>query len=445
MVVGGYTHVLTGTKDPSIVAMTVNGISGRITFPTGSTWKLDLILSPGTNTFSIRGRDVVPNWTPEVKVNLALPGADPEAHVYFNTLDQHALIVGIDRNLGEKNWDFRNRLLSYAFARTGANMEGLFHAAAHELGVKAIDQALGARLRRDSYGELRSPEVYCELGPVYFWIDSPDMVKSGETHLVDPRTRSIQLDETPTWISEVRVFDERGNRVQDKRFTVDAFKRTMTFTDDELAGLWISIHYPYRARIDYREMDLDELALAIQGVMVGGEALLEANVATGTGSLAATGLHRIGRTLMTTDWQYWDHARVQVTPLDDRYYQQSMLNRYGAAYDTKLEKFARRARDKSTIGWDNLVLDEGLWEVDVDDRALDFLPRLWDPVFGRWFCPHPADEGYYDLQEYRKYEGRCPTHGFELVYVGLPRDQIKSGICEAEALYADVVAVEEEL
>jgi len=122
-----------------------------------------------------------------------------------------------------------------------------------------------------------------------------------------------------------------------------------------------------------------------------------------------------------------------------------MLNRYGAAYDTKLEKFARRARDKSTIGWDNLVLDEGLWEVDVDDRALDFLPRLWDPVFGRWFCPHPADEGYYDLQEYRKYEGRCPTHGFELVYVGLPRDQIKSGICEAEALYADVVAVEEEL
>lgn len=443
MVVGGYTHVLTGTRDPSIVAMTVNGMSGRITFPTGSTWQLHLVLNPGVNTLKIRGCDSVPNWTSEVSIELSLPSFSEEAHTFFNTLDEHSMLVGINRNPGEKNWFFRNRMLAFAGSRTGASLEGLFYAAAYELGIKPVDQALSLRIARDSSGELIAQDVYVEIAPIYMWVDSPNLVKTGEAHLVEPRTRSIQLDETPAWLDEVKIFDQNGNRVQDKRFTVDSFEKTVTFTDDELNGTWVSASYPYRSGIAYQGMDLSELATAIAAVQVGGQALID--VVVSSGSLTAAGLRKFGRTLLTRGWFYIPHAGVQVVPLDDRHYQQSLLNRYGAAYDTKLERYARRARERSTIGWDNLVLDEGLWDVGVDDRALDFLPRLWDPVFGRWFCQNPTCERYFDLWEYWEYNGRCPIHGVELKYMGLPREEIKSGICESASLYADAVAVEEEL
>jgi len=444
LVVSNYAHVIQGTRDPSIITMTVDDVSGRITFPTGNTWRLEVILRPGTNRFRIRGADAAPTWTAYQAVEVELPSYETDEHAFFNVFDEHALLMALRRNPGEKNWEYRNRLLTFAAARTGAHIEGLFYAAALELGIKPTSRALGAKIRRDSNGNLVDEQSYWQLTPVYVYIDAFGLYQTREAHLVEPRTRSIDLDETPKWSEEVRIYNAQDDLVSMRRYDVDVENRKVVFTDDELNGTWVTAHYPYRYRIDYRGMNLGELKTALEAITVGGQQLLDVTVSNS--SLPTLGLMRQGRDQLSRSYQYISHAMVQVTPLDDRVWQKSLYNVFGGAYGTKLERYAHKAAERSNLGWDNLVLDEGYWDVDVENDTLDFLPRLWDPVFGRWRCALASSSEYYTLVDYKKYNGYCPNHpGQPLIFVGVPLPDIKSGICEAGSLYGTAAEVAEEL
>lgn len=444
LVVSNYAHVMQGTRDPKIVTMTVNDVAGRITFPTGSTWRLELILDPGVNTLRIRGADSASTWTAYQVVELELPSFTTEEHSFFNIFDEHALLMGLSRNPGEKNWEYRNRLITFGRARTGAHIEGLFYAASIELGIKPTERAFGVKTRRDAKGQLVGGQVYWQITPVYVYVDAIGLTKTREAHLVEPRTRSIDLDETPRWSEEVRIYTSQDELVDMRRYDVDVFNRKVTFDDDELNGSWVTAHYPYRYRVDHRGLNLGQLKAALDAITIGGEKVLDITVSDS--SLNALGLMRQGRNLVTADYQYVPHTRTQVTSLDDREWQRSLYNVFGAAYGTKLERYARKAAERSTLGWDNLILDEGYWDVDVENDTLDFLPRLWDPVFGRWRCTLASSQEYYNLVEYKKHSGYCPNHpGQPLIFVGVDLPDIKSGVCEAGSLYGVAAEVAEEM
>lgn len=444
LVVSNYAHVIQGTRDPSIISMTVDDVAGRITFPTGNTWRFEVILSPGTNRFRIRGADSAPTWTAYQVVEVELPSFETEEHDFFNVFDEHGLIEGLRRNPGEKNWEYRTRLLTFARARTGAHIEGLFYAAALELGIKPASRALGAKVRRDSNGNLIDEQSYWQITPVYTYVDAFGLFKTREAHLVEPRHRQITLDETPKWSEQVKIYNAQDDLVDMKRYDVDVFERTVTFKDDELNGTWVTAHYPYRHRIDHRGLTLGELKTQLEALTIGGQQLLD--VVVSDSSLPTLGLMRQGRDLLSREYQYISHAMVQVTPLDDREWQESLYNVFGGAYNTKLERYAHKAAERSTLGWDNLILDEGYWDVDVENDTLDFLPRLWDPVFGRWRCTQPDSGEYYTLVDFKKYNGYCPNHpGLPMIFVGVELPDIDSGICEADSLYGTAVEVAEEL
>jgi len=445
LIVENYVHVLYGTKDLGISAMTVDDVAGRITYPTGTTWQLELILTAGLNTFRLRGQDAAGNWTPYLEVELTLPYYELGHHDFFNSMDEHGLIGGLDRNPGEKNWDYRTRLLDYAVARTGSHIEGLFLAAAIELGIKPDDEALSMRVRRDTNGNLVGDDVHFEITPVYMYIDSTQLVQTREAHLVEPRTRSITMDETIRWPEEIKVFDSHENRIQIHRWEIDVPNRKLTFADDDLNGTWVTLHYTYRHRIDHQTLNLGELKTILEALSIGGTQLLEVQVTDET--LSCIGLMRHGRDVLNTeDVTYVAHARVQVTSLENREYQQSLLNRFGAAYGTKLEQYARRVRQKSNMGWDELILDEGMWDVDANQGAVDFLPRLYDAVFGRWRCTKPDSTETYNLKEYRLCNGYCPSHPtYPMEYMGVTLEKIKSGPVESDSLFAGALEVEEEL
>lgn len=441
LVVESYVHVLYGAKDPSIVLMTVNGASGRITFPSSTTWRLELVLGSGETSLALKGRDSVYNWTATTTVTLELPSYTPSAHNYFNVLDEHGLLAQLARNPGEKNWDYRTRLLSFASAQTGSHIEGLFYALAHELGIKPTSAALRVKVKRDSYSQLPSTSVYLEITPVHVVVDAEELMQEREGHLVEPRKRGFQLDYLPTYVDQVMLTDLEGNQLADRRFEVseDGWVRLDT---DEYNGSWLIARYPYRYRIDHTGLTLSQLETQLESIQVGGAQLLDVAVASGT--LAAFGLMRYARRQLDDEYIDIPHARVQVTGLDNKEWQESLLNSFGTAHFTKLERFARRSAEKSNMGWDNLVLDEGIWDDDADNRALDFLPRLYDAVFGRWYCDHPGCTTY-NLLEYRRHGGLCPTHGVGLMYLGVDEELVHSGVGGTDDLYATSEEVAEEL
>jgi hypothetical protein len=438
-----YAHVLYGWRNPEIQAMEVNNQVNRIWFPTSNSWQLEIILAPGTNTLSIKAQDAAGLWTAAVDVELSLPAFQQESHHSWNVVDEHGLEMQLERNPGEKNWDYKNRLKSFAFHPTGATIERLFFAAAHELGIQPDPAALGLRVNRDARGDIMSESVNLEVTPVAVYVDCDELVQTREAHRVEPRFRRVTMDQYPRWVEQVEVWNENEDRVRRERYTVDWDKKQITFEDDDLSGSWIILQYPYRYRIEHKAMTMAQLKTALEAIQIGGTSLLE--VTHSDAALLAGGLIHRGRLGVTRDWSYIPHARVQVTGLENYEFQQSMLNQFGAGYDTKLELYARRAAEKSTIGWDNLILDEGLWDVGLKDGSYDYLPRLFDAVFGRWTCDTPTCTTWYTLYGYKRCNGVCPVCGYALKYYGIPEGYIKSGICEPGSLLVKSGEFEEEL
>jgi hypothetical protein len=445
LTVQGLGHVLSGAKDTSVVAMTLNGASGIIYFPTPSTWRADVMLLPGTNTFNIRAQSPSTGWTAATKVELELPKFTGEEHWYYGALDKHGLMVGLDRNPGEKNWDYRTRLISFAASRTGAHMEGLFWALAHELGLQPEPQALSLEPRRDGYGEMVGINIYFQVGSTAVYIESDNLIVDRESHLVDPRFRRITLDYEPVHGDAVDIVTSRGVKVSKERYQVSTIDRWVTFLDHDLDYECVFASYAYRRSIEHSTMTMGELKAELEAIRVGDEQLLTVAVADDT--TPASWLMIGGReAILWGRVHYTPSVNLRVKPLDDQRWQKSLLNRFGAAYGTKLERFARITREKSSVGWDNLVLDEGFWDVDPDDRSLDFLPRLFDAVFGRWYCTHPSHDATYSLWDYLRYGGKCPIHThLSLVYKGVPSTAVQSGPGTADSLLAFAEEYPEEL
>jgi hypothetical protein len=219
----------------------------------------------------------------------------------------------------------------------------------------------------------------------------------------------------------------------------------VTFNSDDMNGQCLVVQYNYRSEISYLTMTMDHLKTALEAILVGDRPILSVTVEDG--SLPALGLQLKGRGLVSRSASYVvPNARIRIVGLDDMKYQASLLNQFGAAYGTKLERYARITREKSNIGWDNLIMDEGFWDTDIEDRALDFLPRLFDAVMGRWFCTLPTHDAAYNLVDYKRYGGMCPEHPeYPLEYKGVTDDQMRSGPCEAESLFTTVAEAPEEL
>lgn len=433
--VSGYSHTLFGAKDRQITALTVNGVSNVVSFPEQTQWRFDTILSPGYNTFVLQGEDTASNFTAEQTITLVLPSFLPEVYPYFNVIDDHSVAIGLARNPGEKNWDFRTRLLQYEQAPTSSTLEGLFWAAALELGIKPVVQGLSLRVARDTRGNIGDTNIYVEVGPVYLYVDSDNLIHNQEAHRVEPRSRSIELDDVPRYTNDVEIYDHNDNRINRARFHLSG--KTVTFVDDDLNGLWTATRYNYRAALGLDGLTLAGLKTQIEAIQIGGAAILE--VSTDDGALPAMGMVRCGRGLLNRTWAHVACARCRIAPLDNPVFQASLLNSFDTAIGTKLERYARIARAGSNLGWDNLILDEGLWDSEAEVRALDFLPRLFDAAYGRWACRHPRCTEVYDLDRAKKFGRHCWCHCEELDYQGLSRELLASGVIGQDSLFATVV------
>lgn len=412
-----------------------------MSYPEDDRWSCLVVLAPGINEFEIRGRTADDDWADPIVVTVELKSYAPTPYAWFNPFDEHAFLPGLSRNPGEKNWQFRNRILDHAAARTGAHIEGLFHALSIEMGVKPVEQALGVRLARDVFGNLASANTYFEITPVYLYVEGDALYQTREAHQAEPRWRGFELDYVPRSPNEVDLYTQDDVKINQNKYTVDS--TAVTFKNDDYNGEWVTAHYPYRARIDHRSLTIDELITQIGSITSSGQEILECS--TADGMLSAIGLMQIGRQPLTRNWTYVSHSNVRVVGLDNLEYQYSLLNRYGGAYDTKLERAARIAVARSNIGWDNLMLDEGLWDVETENRALDFLPRLMDPVFGRWFCTDPGCTRYFDRNDYRKFNGVCPEHEKPMEWIGTNEKHIKTGVAAEDSLYTAVKEILEEL
>jgi hypothetical protein len=70
---------------------------------------------------------------------MATLNLNPSLHPVFNELDSHGLLLGLPRLKGEKNAEYKQRLMDVMVHRGGSSYQGLIHAITRELGLKITD------------------------------------------------------------------------------------------------------------------------------------------------------------------------------------------------------------------------------------------------------------------------------------------------------------------
>lgn len=428
-----WIHVLRGTKDTSIVSMTLDGVAGIITYPTGSSWQVSVILDPGLNSFDIVGIDNVSNRTETITVEVTLPELVPELHEVFDDVTKHALVLGINRLKGEKNVFLARRASDAAYYPAGTHLQGAVDGISRSLGLTSHRDALSMYVSRNIYGDLLSSTTRVEVAASHVLVDA-DEIFTSEAVQVDPAWPGFYLTYEPRSEMDVALFTEDDVEIDKNQYSVYSYDRKVVFNSEDYNGMWLWAQYNYRHSFA-RGGDLDSIKSFLDSILIDSQKLINTTVDDSTRNEA--GLCQCPPTTLsdsdnpfTLNW-----CPVQVYNLHDERFRDSLLNSHGAAYDTLLEAWAKTIAKKSKFGWEGVILDVDMWDPMFRKRNNAVLPHLSDPYRGHWACADPSDQSRYNYSDYIAYTGRCPNHlDRTLEYVGVRNNQWHSGVGDENAL-----------
>jgi len=422
-----WIHILRGSKDTSIVSMTLNGVSGLVTHPTATMWQVYVILSPGTNSFTLVGTDNVGNTTETVTVDVVLPAYVPQVHASFNDVDKHSLMAGIRRLPGEKNIFLIRRTKDAGTYPTGTHKTGAADAISRALGLTCIRNALAVYVNRDSTGSLLSQTATIEITPSHVLVDA-DEISTTEACQVDPQWPGFYLTHGPRNESDVEILTDTNTKIDRSQYAIDPYTRLVRFTSQDYDRSWVWVRYKYRTSFS-RSGNVGSVRDFLNSISVYGQQLFTASAIDANKN--ESGLYQTAPNTVSssTNPTYIHWGPVQIYDLHDKRFRDSLLNTYGAAYGTLLQAWAKTISKKSKFGWDGVILDVDMWDPLYKRRDNAVLPHLMDSHRGHWRCADPTDTTRYTYSQYRAYSGMCPNHpNRSLEYVGVQDNQWHSGV-----------------
>jgi len=226
----------------------------------------------------------------------------------------------------------------------------------------------------------------------------------------------------------VSLYTEDNVKINPDLYAVYPYDKKVVFTTEDYNGMWLWVQYKYRLSMT-RAGDLGSIKSFLESISVSGQQLLTVTVDDATRNEA--GLCQCPPTDLwdsdapvTLNW-----CPVQVYSLSEPRFRDSLLNTYGAAYNTLLEAWAKTIAKKSKFGGEGVILDVDMWDPLFKRRNNAVLPHLSDPHRGHWVCADPTDQVRYNYSDYIAYTGRCPNHlDHTLSYVGIQTNQWHSGV-----------------
>lgn len=428
-----WIHTLHGTKDPSIVSMTLNGQAGRITHPTVTTWTAHVILSPGTNTFYLIGIDNVSNNTETMTVSVVLPEKIPELHEAFNDVAKLSLPLGIKRLKGEKNIFLVRRASDAAYHAAGTHIQGSVEGISRSLGLTMYRDELSVYVNRTTYGDILSSTARIEITGSHVLVDADEIFRI-DPHKVDPAWPGFYLDYEPRSASDVHIYADDNTEVSRDEYEVYPYDKRVVFNSEDYNNTWFWVKYNYRYSLT-RAGNLASIKNFLESIDITNQQLFTVTVVSEDKN--EVGLCQCVPSVvgdsdnpLTVNW-----CPIQVYSLHDDRFRDSMLNTYGAAYNTLLEAWAKTIAKKSKFGWEGVILDVDMWDPLYKRRNNAVLPHLSDSYRGHWKCADPTDENRYNYSDYVAYSGMCPNHPTHtLEYIGVMDNQWQSGVADDSAL-----------
>ena len=96
----------------------------------------------------------------------------PRAKNYWNEFDEHGLVVGVKRSVGEKNWNHRRRLYDAFSHIANSTYQGLVNGITRELGLELYSPILLQPKLSPKTGKLYAADPYIRINGSYVYLYS---------------------------------------------------------------------------------------------------------------------------------------------------------------------------------------------------------------------------------------------------------------------------------
>lgn len=447
------TVTLRGSKSASISAIEVNEDTGFTRYPTRLSWEHDIVLSTGVNSFSIRGFPRAGRPTDYLKTWVELPTGTTSSHHLFNIFDDYGSVYGVDRltSLYESNSEYKTRIKDVFIHPAGSSLEGLHYSIARNLNLTYDDEAMiiqpaflasNSGERSDAY----YPGMTLIIDTNYAAVAAPGFRVYSEHHVVDPQSISITLNE-PLYLTELdddsplTIDSPLGTTLHRNDYSVDKDNNSVTFNKDEMkyGDVWVSYSREYRTSIG-TGVTISYLETALGDITHDGRPLVTGNQSAAYPTGSSDGLLRQRIPLSsTTRWidskgnrKFGNRVRwtdVSLHELMDSQFQERYKNEYGHLLNTKIESFVEIFKKKAHFDWERSVTDKDMWDpVDETTETASRFDNLWDPIKGFWKSSRFLDQKKYTTTQAIDLGFVSEIDKSELVYMGIPVDEFKSGI-----------------
>jgi hypothetical protein len=286
-----------------------------------------------------------------------------------------------------------------------------------------------------------------EIATNKIYLSSIGFIIDNEYHRVEPQGLTITLDHeivlSNVEAETLSVSSPPGVFIPIADFKINYQDKKITFVEGyQYQDVWVS--YSRKLETDIGpSVSLDALKTGLTEMTYLGYSILDVTINTGGSvslSSSSDGLYRSSSDIRSDNSFIHPTGGIQeglsfrwtnlsIHHLLDKKYWDRFYNEDGHLLNTLIESYVDSFKKKTHITWEQVVLDEDVWDaVDVATENASHLPFLLDAKFGYWTSSNLAQTTRYETTQAFD-RGFIAEHDKSLMtYVGIPTEQIKSGI-----------------
>lgn len=434
------TTVISGTREPSITKIEINGDFGYTSFPSHDSWSAEVPLGQGRNSFMVRAFDTNNNGSEYRQVDVELPTADLNQRNFFNRFDDFGYLMGLKRLPKEKNKAYRERIKDVRVHRAATDYPGLMNGICRELALSGVDDAILLKAAINPQSQQRWLDVSVWLTSRHFYIRRSSAIAMHERQVVEGRTWQVTTEKIPAG-PEFKIESPPGNPVPTDEYKVHygVEKPYVQFLDQKWSGKPVWISYQYAERISTAGKTLQQFVTELNSVRINGELVVVAQLnAAMTGNEPANCLQHFPP-IPLLEVIYYTVARetiekqfpVRWVPFElnmftDAQFIERFRNEHGSLFGTEYSGWAYGLKSQLKTTWGYLVADEASWTSPaLIISSPSVLPLIYDCYRGRWV----SERGGYAVGSYTAAARGWtdPRDGSSLRYDGVKWSRFWSG------------------
>lgn len=382
--------IITGTKSKSMsILVDEKENNPGLTYPTPTSWKLEINLAAPTRVVKIRGKDKGGNLTYFKNVTLTNKLYSQNYTALWNVFDEHGLVADVERLPKELNFDYSSRIKDSYRNRGNSSFLGIINGATRELNINKIPDGISLSINKDSYGNYFTNLVDVEVTSYSIRISAPSFV-SEERSVLDPVFSIAKLNYYPIDFPQYVEIEGKGKipSVDVELYNHDDKSKYYIKVSSSYQGKILSIKYRYAVEILFKNYTtLEEIINQLNSITdPSGNKIVTAKLGYKlSGNENCLGLYITNSSISPNTQLLIGWSPVVLKKLADRGYRDYYIKEdLSTLKNTKYYSFVEELIKSTKIFWGQVETDRSRWDIaDSKDLAMDSIPTLFDPPISR--------------------------------------------------------------